>query len=182
MAAAAFGDVRGDAAFEELYRRYVERVHGYCFRLLGNREAAEDATSDIFIAVVQGLKRYRPIEGKLFRSWLFAIAHHQVIDLRNRWRHDLGRRSPLDPNLRDGSRPPDEAAIAADAARWIRGALGELSARERDVIELDLAGLTTREIGEVLRLKQGAVYVARSRALERLRAYLGEFARPFGDG
>lgn len=172
---------RGDAAFEELYRRYVDRVHSYCFRLLGSREAAEDVTSDVFIAVAHGLKRYRPMEGKSFRTWLFTIAHHHAIDLRAKRRRDAMRQSPLDPNLRDPAQPPEDAAVAADAGRRIRAALDILSAREREVIELDLAGLSSREIGDVLRLKEGAVYAARSRALERLRARLGENARPCGD-
>lgn len=68
--------VRDDpAAFSVLYRRYVDAVFRYCYRRLGDREAAEDATSLVFTKAIDALPRFR--EGG-FRTWLFAIAHNTI--------------------------------------------------------------------------------------------------------
>src|SRR5688500_4971912 len=69
---------RGDhEAFAVLYDRYLPRVHGYCYRLLGEREAAEDATTDTFMRALTALPACRTGS---FRSWLFAIAHNVTAD------------------------------------------------------------------------------------------------------
>src|SRR5688572_16689188 len=74
LAARAQRDLRD---FAPLYRRYLDPVHQYCYRRLGSREAAEDATSLIFERVLQALPGYR---GGIFRAWLFTIAHHVITD------------------------------------------------------------------------------------------------------
>ena len=68
-------------AFAPLYRRYVDPVYRYCYRRLGNREAAEDATSLVFARALAVLPKCRD---ETFRSWLFAIAHNVIAnDLRD---------------------------------------------------------------------------------------------------
>ena len=65
-------------AFAALYARYVDPVYRYSLSRLGDREAAEDATSQVFVHALAALPRYR--EQGSFRSWLFAIAHNVVTD------------------------------------------------------------------------------------------------------
>ncbi len=69
---------RDPQAFAALYDRYFDAVYRYCYRRLGSREAAEDATSQVFLQALTALPRYR--EGGAFRSWLFTIAHNVVIN------------------------------------------------------------------------------------------------------
>jgi RNA polymerase sigma-70 factor (ECF subfamily) len=64
-------------AFGALYDRYLGRVYAYCYRVLGNREAAEDANAEVFARALMALPMYRTGS---FRSWLFAIAHDVVAD------------------------------------------------------------------------------------------------------
>src|SRR5262245_60361601 len=63
------------SAFTVLYDRYVEAVYRYCDRRLGDRTAAEDATSVIFTRAFVNLPKYR---AGTFRGWLFTIAHNVV--------------------------------------------------------------------------------------------------------
>ncbi len=74
-------------AFALLYRRHVSQVYRYCYCRLGNREAAEDATSAVFTKALIALPRYR---GGSFRAWLFAIAQNVVVD-------DYRSRRPVQP-------------------------------------------------------------------------------------
>jgi RNA polymerase sigma-70 factor (ECF subfamily) len=157
-------------AFAALYDRYVTRVYGYCYRRLGSREAAEDATSLVFSRVLTALPRFAT-EGGTFRSWLFTIAHHAVVDARRARREDW----PLSAAAAvvDPAPDPEDEALAADEVRAFRALLVHLTPEQAQVVELRLAGLTDVEIARVLGRSHGAVRAAQHRALIRLRAVLG---------
>src|SRR5687768_6340268 len=67
-----------ESAFRELIRRYERPVFSLIFRMVRDREAAEDLAQDTFIKVLNHIDRYRP-EFKL-SSWLFKIANNVAID------------------------------------------------------------------------------------------------------
>jgi RNA polymerase sigma-70 factor (ECF subfamily) len=155
-------------AFAPLYERYAGLVYGYCFHRLGSRHAAEDATSSIFARALASLAGYR---GPSFRAWLFGIAHHVVADAHR----GRGPDEPLEDAAAtiDAAPSPEDLAIASDDRRRLHALLTQLSAEQRRIVELRLAGLTSAEIGQVLGLRRGTVDVAQYRALGRLRAFLG---------
>src|SRR3712207_3572347 len=68
---------RDPRAFAPLYEAYVDAVYRYCYRRLGNSDAAADATSAIFTRALSALPRYHH---RSFRSWLFTIAHNTLVD------------------------------------------------------------------------------------------------------
>ena len=158
---------RDRAAFAALYRRYVDPFYRYCDRCLGNRDAAEDATSLIFTKALAALTT---CQDDRFRSWLFAIAHNVIVDLRR----EQHRWEPLSTaaDLVDGvsQRSPEAQALATDDVRTIRSLLAHLSADQRDLLELRLAGLTDAEIARALGRSHGAVRTSQYRAIARLRA------------
>src|SRR5829696_3064993 len=67
-----------DVAFRELVRRYERPVFSLIFRMVRDRELAEDLAQDTFVKVLNHIDRYRP-EFKL-SSWLFKIANNVAID------------------------------------------------------------------------------------------------------
>ncbi len=67
-----------EEAFRELVRRYERPVFSLIYRMVRNRETAEDLSQDAFIKVLNHIDRYRP-EFKL-SSWLFKIANNVTID------------------------------------------------------------------------------------------------------
>jgi len=160
------------AAFATLYRRYLDRVYGYCFYLLGDHHDAEDATERTFVAALGAIDRYRD-EGSTFRAWLFRIAHNQLANaLRARSRH---RTASLDDVPEPMATVNDPARLAgiADEARRLRAAVAALSDERRQVIVLRFVdGLSAREIGEVLERSEGAVRVLQHRALRDLATLL----------
>ncbi len=67
-----------EAAFSELVKKYLKPVFNFTFRLVNNRDAAEDLTQETFVKAWKNIKRYNP--NKKFRTWLFAIAKNAAFD------------------------------------------------------------------------------------------------------
>lgn len=131
--------------FAPLYARYLNPVHRYCYRRLGSREVAEDATSRVFANALSGLHGFR---GGSFRAWLFAIAYRVVVDATRSTRPVW----PLEAaeQATDPSPTPEEIVLTDDLRRSVTRLLAHLSADQRVVVELRLAGLTGMEIAAVL--------------------------------
>lgn len=158
------------AAFAALYRRYVTAIHRYCYRRLGNREAAEDATSQTFARALASLPNYRQRDNGSFRGWLFTIAHHVATDMLRADRPQAA----LDEAwwIADESPSPEQAALDGEDRRLVQALLITLPPAERRVVELRLAGLTSAEMAAVLGKTRNAVDVAQLRAVRRLQALL----------
>ncbi len=167
---------RERSAFAPLYQRYADPVYRYCLRRLGSKEAAEDATAQVFMKALAALPAYRE-ESPSFRSWLFAVAHNVLVDT------ERARRPSFlleEATAVADSAPGPEAALSAEARAEVRSLLAVVAPDQRRVLELRLAGLTTVEIAAVLGCSPGAVRAAQFRAATRLRALMG-FA-PHGKG
>jgi RNA polymerase sigma-70 factor, ECF subfamily len=113
-----------ETAFRELIKRYERPVFALVFRMVRDRETAEDLAQETFIKVLNHIDRYRP-EFK-FSSWLFKIANNMAID-HLRKRH-------LDTISMDGSphaATADEVeASSFDVAVHQESALDEMEAKE----------------------------------------------------
>jgi RNA polymerase sigma-70 factor (ECF subfamily) len=173
-----------DSAFRELIRRYERPVFSLIYRMVRDRELAEDLAQDTFIKVLNHIDRYRP-EFKL-SSWLFKIANNVAIDHL--------RRRQLDTVSIDGS-PHAQTADAVEATRFDvvdqqESALDEMEARELGTsIERAIAGLrpeyrscimlrhvegrSYEEIAATLDLPLGTVKTYIHRARHELREALG---------
>ena len=155
-------------AFGALYDRYAVPVYRYCHARLGDREAAEDATSQVFTSALAALPRYR--ERGTFAAWLFTIAHNAVADAQRR----QGRLVPTTiPDQVDRAPTPEEHALAAEERRTLAALLAQLPPDQRRALELRLAGLTGVEIAEVLGRSHRAVKMLQFRAVAKLRLLLG---------
>jgi RNA polymerase sigma-70 factor (ECF subfamily) len=158
---------RDPRAFAPLYDRYFEPVYRYCYRRLGDGEAAADATAQVFAKALAALPRYRE-DAPSFRSWLFAIAHNVIVD-------DLRSRRSVAPitaadHVAATDPSPEEAALTDEAGCTVRALLAMLPPDQRQILELRLAGLTGPEIASALGRSLGAVKIAQVRAFARLRA------------
>jgi len=168
------------AAFEPLYRQFAPSIYRFCYRRLGHPETAADATSQTFIKAIPALKSFHPHPehpGRTFRAWLFRIASNVVIDVRRTQRPHRSLDIPddgydLTRELIDPARPPEEIAIAAEDSRAVWNALETLPDRQRQIVELRLAGLTGDEIAEAMSTSLSAVKSAQFRAYATLRQVL----------
>ncbi|HEU4988160.1 MAG: sigma-70 family RNA polymerase sigma factor [Gemmatimonadota bacterium] len=178
-----------EAAYRELIRRYERPVFSLVFRMVRDRELAEDLAQDTFIKVLQHIDRYRP-EFK-FSSWLFKIANNVAIDHL--------RRRQLDTISMDGSPHAltSEAveATSFDVSGHEESALDQLEARELgSSIEKAIAQLrpeyracillrhvedkSYEEIAATLDLPLGTVKTYIHRARHELRGLLEHLKQP----
>lgn len=157
------------AAFDVLYRRYVDLVYSYAFFQLGDHHDAEDATERTFLAALRAIGSFQD-RGASFRAWLLRIARNTIINShRSRFRRRTTRLDALPVHPAAVDADPAALTVRADELRRVREALAELPEDRRQVVILRFTeGLSAREIGEVLDRSDGAVRVLLHRALRDL--------------
>jgi|SRR5215813_2215847 len=172
MASVQEGDVH---AFQILYARHHRAVFAFALRSLGDREQAEDVLQETFFHVYTGRREYRPLAA--FRTWLFTIARHQVIDQvrKRRVQPPLETDDSLEHVAHPAASPLQEME-AQELSDRLERALGCLASSRREVVLLSrVVGLTHEEVAQVTGQSTAAVRVALHRALRDLQTLL---ARP----
>ena len=156
------------AAFEALYVRHRSPVYRYLRTRTTDGDDAADLTALTFERAFVAIARYRP-GGAGVRAWLVGIARNASIDHGRRRLAAPGPERPSDPD--EGL----EARFVADeAASELRGRVAALSPDQRDAIVLRFAaGLTAREIGDVLGKSEAASQKLVSRGLTALKEAYG---------
>jgi len=173
-----------EAAYRELLRRYERPIFSLVFRMVRDRELAEDLAQETFVKALNALDSYRP-EYK-FSSWIFKIANNTAIDhLRRRELDTLsldGSPHAETPEameataLQIGNRleSPLEAVEARELGGAIEEAIGKLRPEYRSCILLrHVEGRAYEEIAEILNLPLGTVKTYIHRARNELRESLG---------
>jgi RNA polymerase sigma-70 factor (ECF subfamily) len=164
----------GDAgAWEALYRRAFPRLLAYARRRLPSDDAARDAVGETMARAVRGIDRFRD-DGNGFDAWLSGILRHVVLDAQR----SAGRRPvttvAVVTDAPTDAAGPEELLLSSFDAASVRAAFAQLADADRELLELRVVlGLSADEVASVLGKRPGAVRMAQSRALDRLRALLG---------
>jgi RNA polymerase sigma-70 factor, ECF subfamily len=167
---------RGDAeAFEVIYDRHSRVAFSLAFRLLGDRQSAEDLVQDSFLAVWRGAARYSSTRGSV-RNWMLSILHNRGVD-RLRTLGAMSRRQDALEQV-ELRRPDEPDAAALGIGRALAGSVREelatLPAEQFEVLKLAYyGGFTHNEISEMLDVPLGTVKSRMRLGLERLRRGLG---------
>lgn len=185
VARAAAGDV---PAFEELVRRYQDRVHNFALRWTGNPADAEEVTQEAFLKAFRAMPRFRG-DAK-FSTWLFQIAKNVCINLFHRGRRQMEhRRVSLQDHMDDDEAVPvqietpddnpQEALLEREFAAVASRAIAALDPHYRDALVLrDVEGMDYADIAQILEVPVGTVksriHRARSELQKRLSPYVGE--------
>jgi RNA polymerase sigma-70 factor, ECF subfamily len=173
MALARGGDAR---AFEVVFDRHAGPAFSLAYRMCGRRGLAEDVVQEAFLSVWRSGARYDRARGSV-RSWVLAVVHNRAIDALRR--HDARQaRDVADETLAERLPAPeltDAEAARREESRVVRGALGELPAEQRKVIELAyFGGFTHTQIAEMLGMPIGTVKGRMRLGLSKMRLSLRE--------
>jgi RNA polymerase sigma-70 factor (ECF subfamily) len=165
---------RDPVALTQIYEANFDRIYRYIVLKIGDRTEAEDMTQQVFLNVLKSISGYK-MQGMPFTSWLYRIAHNQIVDhLRKKTKH---ANVPLDESLpipaKDGD-PQDEIERKIRIEE-LAVAAKKLTPAQREVISLRFAGeLSITETAGKMGKSEGAVKALQHSAIIALRRVLAE--------
>ncbi|HEY0452216.1 sigma-70 family RNA polymerase sigma factor [Actinophytocola sp.] len=160
------------SAFAELYDRYVDVVFRYVLFRVGDRELAEDVTSETFL---RALRRITSVtyQGRDVGAWFVTIARNLVLDhvKSSRFRLEVAT-AEVDDSRRVESGPEQQVLAGATRSALLE-CVQQLGDDQRECIVLRfLQGLSVAETAAVMARNEGAVKALQHRAVRRLAQLL----------
>ena len=158
---------RDQEAFAQLYEEYFDKIYRYIVLRIRNEAEAEDMTQQVFLNVLKSISSFK-WRGVPFSSWLFRIAHNQVVDyVRKKVRHVT---VPLDQPLPDSGDSPELVAERNLDIERLLAATKQLTRSQGEVISLRFAGgLSIAEAARVMGKSENAVKALQHSAILALR-------------
>jgi RNA polymerase sigma-70 factor (ECF subfamily) len=161
-------------ALAEVHDTYYRPLYRYIVYRVGDRQAAEDLTSEVFVRLLNALRDHTAPENTL-RGWLYGVASHVVSD------HHRKQYRRQDVTLTEtiATTQPGPAAKVAARLSWeeVSAALSELTELQQEVIALRFGQeLPIKEVGALMGRSEGAVKQLQARAVASLARILRETA------
>jgi RNA polymerase sigma-70 factor (ECF subfamily) len=173
-------------AYDELVKRYQERIYATIYHMTSNHEDANDLAQESFIKAFQALKHFKG--GSSFYTWLYRIAVNKTINFLKQRRHrvhmslnDLDFNAEHDPDLMAliSDKTPRREAGLTELQEKLNAALLKLSEPHRLVVVLhDVQGLSHEEIAKVMNCNIGTVRSRLFYARQQLQAWLADYLKP----
>jgi RNA polymerase sigma-70 factor (ECF subfamily) len=173
------GDTR---SFDELVRRYRDKVYRLCFKILRNEDDAAEALQDAFLSAFRGLKNFKA--ESTFSTWLYRIATNaSLMKYRKRRENHVSLEQSQSGNdhaealqLPDWSTQPLDELLDAETRQVMEEGKALLDEDLRTVFVMrDEEGLSNSEVAEILDLSVAAVKSRLHRARIRLRDRLSRY-------
>ena len=177
---------RGDLhAYDELVKRYQERIYATVYHMTSNHEDANDLAQESFVKAFQALKSFKG--GSSFYTWLYRIAVNKTINFlkqrKNRQHmslNDLDFNAEHDPDLVAlvSDKTPRREAGLTELQEKLNAALLKLSDSHRMAVVLhDVQGLSHEEIAKIMRCNIGTVRSRLFYARQQLQALLADYVK-----
>jgi RNA polymerase sigma-70 factor (ECF subfamily) len=177
---------KGDlSAYDDLVRRYQERIYATLYNMTSNHEDANDLAQEAFIKAFQALKSFKG--GSSFYTWIYRIAVNRTINFlkqrKNRTHlslNDLDFNAEHHPDLVAlvSDKTPRRAVLLGELQEKLNAAMQKLSEDHRLVVTLhDIQGLSHDEIGEIMDCNIGTVRSRLFYARQQLQGFLSEYLK-----
>src|SRR5712671_4104508 len=177
---------KGDgAAYDELIRRYQERVYATVYHMTSNHEDANDLAQEAFIKAFHALKSFKG--GSSFYTWVYRIAVNKTINFLKQRKNktqmsldDLDFNAEHDPDLVAliSDKTPRREVHLAELQEKLNEAMQKLSESHRLVVTLhDVQGLSHEEIAKIMNCNIGTVRSRLFYARQQLQAYLSDYLK-----
>jgi RNA polymerase sigma-70 factor (ECF subfamily) len=177
---------RGDlAAYDELVRRYQQRIYATIYHMTANHEDANDLAQEAFIKAYSALKSFKG--GSSFYTWLYRIAVNKTINFlkqrKNKFHlslNDIDFNAEHDPDLMAlvSHKTPNRDVGLNELQKKLNEALLKLSEPHRIVVVLhDVQGQSHEEIAEIMECNVGTVRSRLFYARQQLQGYLAEYIK-----
>lgn len=166
-----------DRSFDSIYSDYSRLVFWAAYRVVPNRETAEDITQIAFERVLSNLGRLAGLDDGQLKSWLYRVSTNIALDHLRRAKHETPVDAPISEDIEDSALPLDEEVERRRKVAKVRSAIDKLDETSRKIILLHYyAGMTVREISACTGISEGTVKSRLMKARKRLAVMLGEEA------
>jgi RNA polymerase sigma-70 factor, ECF subfamily len=170
-----YAAIDGDQdAFAEIVYSFQDSVYNLCFRLLGERTEAEDASQEAFLRAYSNLHRYD--HGRKFKTWLLTIASNHCIDrLRKRRMVYISIDEPIPAtlSLSDDSPLPEQVTLSNERSHRVQQLLDQLAPDYRTAVVLRYwYDYSYAEIAEIMKTTESAIKSRLHRARHMLAQLL----------
>ena len=165
--------IKGDGeAFAQLYEEHLDKIYRYIYLRVGNQTEAEDLTQEVFVKALEAIGSYK-WRDLPFASWLFRIAHNQIIDYLRKQRKV--EKMAWDNNTAPASGPnPEVIAEQELESEELVEHIRKLSSAQREVISLRFGSeLSVVEVAKVLGKSPGTVKALQYNGIVALRKMMG---------
>ena len=177
---------RGDLkAYDELVKRYQERIYATIYHMTSNHEDANDLAQESFIKAFSALKSFKG--GSTFYTWLYRIAVNKTINFlkqrKNKFHlslNDIDFNAEHDPDLMAliSDKTPTRDVALSELQKKLNEALLKLSEPHRMVVVLhDVQGQSHDEIAEIMGCNIGTVRSRLFYARQQLQGHLAEYIK-----
>jgi RNA polymerase sigma-70 factor, ECF subfamily len=173
------------AAYDDLIRRYQERIYATIYHMTSNHEDANDLTQETFIKAYRALKSFKGDSS--FYTWVYRIAVNKTINFlkqrKNRYHmslNDLDFNAENDPDLVAlvSDKTPRRDLNLAELQEKLNAGMQKLSEAHRTVVTLhDVQGLSHDEIAEIMNCNVGTVRSRLFYARQQLQATLSDYLK-----
>ena len=178
--------LKGDlTAYDDLVRRYQERIYATVYHMTANHEDANDLAQEAFIKAFQALRSFKG--GSSFYTWVYRIAVNKTINFlkqrKNRGQmslDDLDFNAEHDPDLVAliSDKTPRREVGLAELQEKLNAAMQKLSEPHRLAVTLhDVQGLSHEEIAKIMDCNVGTVRSRLFYARQQLQAYLSDYLK-----
>jgi len=172
-------------AYDQLVRRYQERIYGTIYHMTSNHEDANDLAQETFVKAYSALKNFKGDSS--FFTWVYRIAVNKTINfLKQRKNRSFLSLNDLDHNVEHDQElvelvsqdTPRRDAGLTELAEKLNEAMQKLSEDHRMVVTLhDVQGLSHEEIGKIMECNTGTVRSRLFYARQQLQAYLSDYLK-----
>lgn len=155
------------AAAAMLIERHTDKIYACCFRMLGERAAAEDAAQETFLRLWKHAARWRP-KGAKFQTWLYRVAMNVCLDVLRKSGREVADEDA--PESVDESARPDDVVHARERRAAIDAAMAGLPDRQRQAVTLcHFQELSNIEAASIMEVSVDAMESLLARARRNLR-------------
>jgi RNA polymerase sigma factor (sigma-70 family) len=173
------------SAYDQLIRRYQERIYATLYNMTSNHEDANDLTQETFIKAYHVLGGFKGDAG--FYTWIYRIAVNKTINFlkarKNKYHmslNDMDFNAEHDPDLVQliSDKTPRRALNLVELQEKLNEGLQGLSETHRLVVTLhDIQGLSHEEIGKIMDCNPGTVRSRLFYARQQLQAFLSDYLK-----
>lgn len=161
----------GHAAFDELYKRYGQKMFSYFFRMLWkNKELAEDFTQDLFLKIINNADAY--MEGRNFSTWLYSIAN-------NMCKNEYRKQEVRSTHARQPVKEPSSDAVNPDMRRFreaVHSCTNQLPEEKKTLYILRFQeNLSVPDISKIMNIPEGTIKSRIFYLLKEMKEQLKEF-------